>query len=156
MQLREICRELGLPISGVKSAVLERIRSAQQRVDEQRNSSAPMKRPRPVGSGQSLPLAQLVPETVSQHLLGLLMEYIHASGGKASSRDVGRYLAANRSLTHAMSALQELKALYGSLASFVQIHADMLLRLDDVDTADGRSNNYAFSIGLQEGVVSNL
>jgi hypothetical protein len=60
---------------------------------------------------------------VSNHLEGLVKEYLTASGGVASSRDVGRYLAANKdSGNKHRSALAELKDTFGSLLTFLHSH----------------------------------
>ena len=50
-----------------------------------------------------------------------MAEYLHASGGQANSRNVGRYLAANKgSSGRGTTALSELKERYGSLNTFIK------------------------------------
>lgn len=149
-QLKDVCREMGLPVSGLKAAVLDRIQAALQK---QRDCSDPLPksyRKQSSMQSQSSVNDKSIPQSTSRHLLGLLTEYISASGGKANSRAVGRYLAANRSSTGSVksrqgSALHELKSFYGSLASFVQVHSDVLYRLD----SSSDDNDFSFSIGLR-------
>jgi hypothetical protein len=67
---------------------------------------------------------------VDAHIEELIREYLHASGGEASSRNIGRYLAANAAFparksgdamngTFHDSALKQLKHHYGSLAGYL-------------------------------------
>ena len=68
---------------------------------------------------------------VSTHLLGLITEYLTASGGEAGSRDIGRYLAVNSdSRKGQMSALTELKENYGSLLTCILSQGDTFSVLD--------------------------
>jgi hypothetical protein len=101
--LRELCRERGLKISGKKSELIVRL-------EEAGNVS---------NNGK---------ETSFRYLEDLLLEYLHASGGKSSSRDVGRYFTANKPSSASSkdnpgikTALLELKQLYGSLWQFVSL-----------------------------------
>lgn len=110
-ELKEICREKGLKISGNKADLVERIFVCDETTTGQHDRSAS-------------PLEDQV--ISSTYLEELLLEYLHASGGKASSRDVGRYLTANKpSPTMTVedpaitSALSELKKVYGSLRQFI-------------------------------------
>ena len=111
-ELKEFCRERGLPVSGKKAEVLERLTKD---IDEEIERLK-------VSTNRSITTSTLTPE---KYLFALVEEYIHASGGKAGSRDLGRYLAANKSSEGALggpnvpSALQELKEIYGSLKNFV-------------------------------------
>jgi uncharacterized LabA/DUF88 family protein len=116
VRLKEVCRERGLPVSGKKSELVERIvtdigeRSSHQL---QEGSREPIK-------------SDHTPPRPEDYLHGLVLEYLQASGGRASSRDVGRYLAANKATEERMnnerariSALQELKELFGGLKQYV-------------------------------------
>ena len=112
VELKEICREKGLKVAGKKGDLIKRIEQYVASEKEQVISK----------------VGDLKPE---KYLEMLVLEYLHASGGQATSRDVGRYLAANkasfemrmREETHQgrpISALVELKKNYGSLNRFVQ------------------------------------
>jgi uncharacterized LabA/DUF88 family protein len=107
-ELKEVCREKCLKVSGKKADLLERILASEEMTEQQESPRSPTEDP------------------ATMYLEELLLEYLHASGGKASSRDVGRYLTANKpspGLTTddptILSALSELKHLYGSLRQFI-------------------------------------
>ena len=159
-QLKDLCREMGLPISGAKAVVLERIQTALQNELEDRSQpqnwhQSLLMREATGGPRFSRGPVAAVPESTANYLKELLKEYIHACGGKASSRDIGRYLAANQSSTGTTgrqgSALQELKHLYGSLASYVQVSSELFERADDVESAQ-REDDYTFYVKLCKGV----
>jgi hypothetical protein len=69
-----------------------------------------------------------------------------ASGGVASSRDIGRYLAANSdSRRNKRSALTELKESYGSLLSF--LNSRSLFTVDnEVPFADAMNNGFPIKL----------
>lgn len=111
-ELKDICRKKGLKISAKKKQELvERIEGHVKTKNLELKNN----------------LAELTPE---RYLKSLVLEYLHASGGQASSRDIGRYLAANKtsrvrrqregSSNRPTSALTELKEIYGSLKTFVK------------------------------------
>jgi len=110
-ELKEICREKGLKISAKKKAELV------ERIQTHERSEKPQV--------ENTITQDLSPE---EYLKSLILEYLHASGGQASSRDVGRYLAANKvsyerrvsESRQPVSALAELKEIYGSLNTFVK------------------------------------
>jgi uncharacterized LabA/DUF88 family protein len=115
VELKDICREKGLKIAAKKKIeIIERI--------EEHNASEKKQKQQ-----VKITIGDLKPE---RYLEMLVLEYLHATGGQASSRDVGRYLAANkasykRRLTEKLtvqpiSALIELKEIYGSLNIFVK------------------------------------
>ncbi|GAX13979.1 hypothetical protein FisN_5Lh109 [Fistulifera solaris] len=123
--LKARCRERNLPVSGVKAQLLERIK---QDNEEQIARLVKEKRRDPFSAPRS-PSLTLSPD----YLHDLVFEYVKARGGKATSRDVGRYLAANRgsksrfgAYVEGLTALQELKDRYGSLLSFVAIQPDLI------------------------------
>ena len=75
----------------------------------------------------------------SPHLEALIKEYLTASGGKAGSRDIGRYLAANsdsRKGGNNRSALTELKENFGSLLAFIMSREDVFTVLDKQENGD--------------------
>lgn len=109
LKLKEVCRERSLPVSGKKADLIERLKED----DESKKDK------------DIISHADLDPQ---DYLHGLIMEYLHVKGGEASSRDVGRYLAANsaspkggltKDQNTRVSALQELKKLSGSLKQFL-------------------------------------
>ena len=169
-ELRDICRERGLPISGTKAVLIERIQADvdQQVLELQRQHKAKTKMKRPLISGringdvrgrQPGRLNESVEASVEteQYLEGLVKEYIQARGGQASSRDIGRYLAANADSSGVnasrssgrgwMTALAELKGLYGGLNSFLMDRQDLFEKLDD-DSTD--RTTYEYLVALRE------
>ena len=138
-ELKERCRERGLPVSGVKAVLLERVQTDVQeqvaKLEEQWLSSP--------SSANGSPVAESSSQN-TQYLKDLVHEYVHARGGSASSRDVGRYLAANKASQGRQSALAELKDGFGSLANFVYQHSDAFSKRDE------DSDTYAFQIGLKQ------
>jgi len=100
-ELRELCREQGLKVSGKKSELIQRLEEAED-------------------------INGLEENDPFRYLEDLMLEYLHASGGKSSSRDVGRYFTANKASPASIktnpsikTALMELKQRYGSLRQFV-------------------------------------
>jgi hypothetical protein len=123
--LKARCRERNLPVSGVKAQLLERIKQDNEKqiarlAEEKRRDRSPPPRSSSVVSS-------------FDYLHDLVVEYVKARGGEATSRDVGRYLAANRgskakfgAYDDGMTALQELKERFGSLLSFVAVQSDLI------------------------------
>lgn len=110
VQLKDMCRENKLPVTGKKSELIERLK-------------------------KHFSLDLLADDTVmekvdpSTRMEMLVLEYVKAAGGEASSRDVGRYLAVNKASSERLSiqkggkpisALQEMKELYGGLLKFIE------------------------------------
>ena len=91
----------------------------------------------------------MVDEHVSAHLKGLVAEYVQANGGIASSRQVGRYLAANKSSFQTSSALKELKLTYGNLNAFVNSLPDSFYIYSYKNT-NSNHNAFEFQIVLQQ------
>ena len=148
VKLKEICRDRGLAVSGTKAAIIERIEQdialGLQATVEKRVES--LKTPRlgdPILHSQEPQLPE-TPE--SRFFIMHMKEYLTASGGEASSRDVGRYLAAApgmRGRGSSSSALTELKETFNSLRLFVDRNAAHFYRAD-CDT------QYEFRIGIQK------
>lgn len=146
-ELKDTCREFGLPVTGLKSVLLERV---EQSVDEQitqlKKEEANRNHRRP--PDKNMYHIPMVEESVSKYLNGLVVEYLHAKGGMASSRDVGRYLAANKSSVQTSSALKELKSAYGSLNTFVNSFPNRFcIQQNDGSNSD---NAFEFRIVLQQ------
>ena len=151
-ELKAICREHGLPVSGAKATLIERI---EKRVEEKMAAAAATKKDKAASlvnssSSSNDPMFRpLVKEEVASYLEGLVEEYLHAKGGEASSRDLGRYLAANKPSVNdgtSRSALQELKSAYGGLRIFVACQPERFC----VKTADDdeKTHVYEFIVGL--------
>ena len=103
--LKEKCRAAGLPVSGRKAQLIERL----QHYSKEPHAAA---------------------DDPAKRLERIVVEYLQATGGRASSRDIGRFLAANAASESLrskpenqtgkrMSALNEMKLLYGSLRTFI-------------------------------------
>lgn len=108
-KLKEVCKDRNLPTSGKKADLIERIEVYLEEEDSKRQKYSE-------------------PDELSaeDYLAGLLQEYLQVKGGKASSRDVGRYLQANKAsaqrhqnANQRISALSELKELFGGTRRFV-------------------------------------
>ena len=150
-ELKKECRERGLPVSGTKAALLERIQADVERqieqLKEENDARTQMRRPhmsgRINGEGRGLPSRQVhpidVPPKTEQYLEGLVREYIKARGGRASSRDIGRYLSVNADSTGQAgnpqegrrTALSELKSLYGGLNGFIMNRPESFEKFED-------------------------
>ena len=74
---------------------------------------------------------------IDAHIESLLREYLHASGGEASSRNIGRYLSANSAVPIGQmgngngrnTALKQLKKSYGSVASYLNTKTDIFMKV---------------------------
>jgi hypothetical protein len=144
VRLKEFCRERNLATSGVKAGLIERLENDDERQRQLSSSIAATDHRRSAGEVPASP--------VTEYAITLVKEYIQASGGSASSRDIGRYLNANISYAArqhggigSSTALTELKGLYGSLARFINTHDDIFDRTSAVDT-DG---NYEFQVRVK-------
>jgi len=162
-ELKEECRERGLPVSGTKAALIERIQAdMEEQISElRRQHTEKTKIKRPQMSGRLRiekplpPLVRPVPPEAEQYLEGLVKEYIQARGGKASSRDIGRYLAANagsaspavNSRMKKQTALSELKDLYGGLNTFL-LHREASFEKFSDDSPE--RTEYEYLVGLRE------
>jgi hypothetical protein len=170
VELKELCKEKNLPTSGKKDALVERLEESYREYQKLVETSVEKKRlkwqetPRKSIARMSGPsnvysdtLPQLdvrqskklsVPEDskVAAYLEGLIKEYLTASGGVAGSRDVGRYLAANKdSRNEHKSALAELKDTHGSLLSF--LHSRDVFGVDN-KIPDSQSKTNGFPVRL--------
>ena len=162
-ELKEKCRERGLPVSGTKATLLERIeKDIRKQEDELQQQQQPIQFPPrrmtvPASQVNAFPVTLSAPVTASSasahYLSELVKEYLHACGGKASSREVGRYLAANKSSISpatrgqpAVTALQELKEGFGSLGNFIANQSDLFYKNDANSNAMAQ---FEFEIGLR-------
>jgi hypothetical protein len=132
LQLKEFCRSRALPVSGTKAALIERLLE-----DDQQSAGTQLAVQAPDIEMTGLD------SRVSEHLIGLVKEYLRARGGRASSRDIGRYLLASSSYSSrenrgkATTALSELKDIYGGLAKFIISSSDHFDRTEATMTPDG-------------------
>lgn len=150
-ELKDICRERGLLVSGTKAALIERIENdVDQHVLElerqQHGSRTKMKRPRITGRINGESKVPIAPEK-EEYLEGLVKEYIQASGGQASSRDIGRYLATNGGSGGHGTALSELKRRYGGLSAFISNSPDLFRSFND-DSTD--TTMFEFKVALKQ------
>jgi hypothetical protein len=145
-ELKERCRERGLAVSGVKSALLDRI---QEDLKTQITRFKDELHSKQVTNGDSATAQSQkgTPQEASDdHLsVDLVVEYLRASGGKAGSASVGRYLAAN-------NALQKVKVSYGSLSDFIHHYADTF-ELFGTPSGD---ENHNFQIVLRKDVTARV
>ena len=134
--LKESCRERGLPVSGRKAELLERI---QNHVKEEPTRVEEVQAP--------------ATQDTADYLLSLIREYLHASGGSANSRDIGRYLAANiRQQSGSMeqiSANSLLKTNFGGLNNFLCSYEDLFEVDDDYVDKTDRHGHWAFRVSLK-------
>jgi uncharacterized LabA/DUF88 family protein len=131
-ELKGRCRERGLPVTGKKAELVERIQKDVEREIANLKATRQQK-PRAPAS-----------KAAETYLLGLVDEYVHARGGRASSRDIGRYLSTNKASENRLedsskrvSALQELKEIYGSLKYFASNFDSF-----EIEDSDGPSLEY--------------
>lgn len=136
-QLKELCRERDLLVSGVKAALIQRLEEydlsklVRQEHEEKKNPT----------------------NSLEQYLVNIIKYYIVECGGYASSRDLGRFLSSNRG-SHQMSnlsALQQLKDSFGGLSSFINQRQNIFTTFrENQDNGDPR--NFSFGIGLKDDV----
>lgn len=161
-ELKERCRDRGLPVSGTKAVLLERVEAdveeEKKRLEEEHKANNQRKGTiRPVATARLniQPSFQLelekfdtenIDPAIKEHLINVIKEYLQASGGRAGSRDIGRYLAANKALDtdQYVSALQELKKHYGSFVNFIMANNDVFSRGKQHLTREGKE--YGFPV----------
>ena len=134
--LRECCRERGLSTSGRKAELLERVQEyAKKEIAKKGDGEAP------------------ATQGLAEYLLGLIREYLHASGGSANSRDIGRYLAANQmqkpGTVDKISANSLLKAKFGGLNNFVTSYEDLFEVDEDYVDGTSQAGKWAFRVSLK-------
>jgi len=154
-RLKERCRERGLQVSGTKAILLGRIQEdvanqIRQR-KEQVNQSVVTQEPRTSGRGTRRSTLQGdISSGVTRHIEDLIKYYISQIGDEVSSRDLGRFLAANTAYIpgsgyRKITALQELKENFGNLASFFE-HTNDVFELTDI----GDAIEFGFGIKLKQ------
>eukprot|EP00546_Thalassionema_frauenfeldii_P000696 CAMPEP_0178938608 /NCGR_PEP_ID=MMETSP0786-20121207/26426_1 /TAXON_ID=186022 /ORGANISM="Thalassionema frauenfeldii, Strain CCMP 1798" /LENGTH=625 /DNA_ID=CAMNT_0020617347 /DNA_START=225 /DNA_END=2102 /DNA_ORIENTATION=- len=137
IDLKELCRQRCLPVSGTKSVLIARL-------EENDKDSMMIATKNVLDDFQpKLEHQNQANDPTTHHLLNIVNEYIQASGGTASSRDIGRYLTANASYAarenggNGVTALTELKEIYGSLNKFVNSFPQIFDRSKAIQGDDG-------------------
>ncbi|KAL7579745.1 hypothetical protein ACA910_021887 [Epithemia clementina (nom. ined.)] len=127
-QLKELCRERDLPTTGLKAQLVQRVMEDVEKEKQlsrlkqpaASHAQAPQHFPSPV------PPKPAVDPKVESYLQGIVKEYLRARGGQASSRDIGRYLVANKaSDVRHNTASVELKVHYNNLSFFISCYPDV-------------------------------
>jgi len=157
-RLKERCRERGIPVTGTKAVLLGRV---QEDVANQISQLKVQVNRIVVAQGSDTDVPTSVRDTkrnvskgrvdpqVTIHIEKLTKYYISQMGDVVSSRDLGRYLAANNacmpgSSSKKITALQELKDNFGTLASFFEYKNDAFEIMDV-----GAKSDFAFGIKLK-------
>ena len=140
VRLKAQCRELGLPVSGTKAALIERIQEAENKGSKKQAR----------GANNDSSTESSGKDNLEKYLIDLVKYYIQESGGYASSRDLGRFLATNQRSagSNSRSALQELKNAFGGVAAFLNQRSDTFTTVREA--SDGDPMNYSFGIKLKD------
>mmetsp|Transcript_29969 Transcript_29969/g.64901 ORF Transcript_29969/g.64901 Transcript_29969/m.64901 type:complete len:627 (+) Transcript_29969:1-1881(+) len=159
--LKERCRERGLPVSGTKAALLERVQAdveeEKRRLEEEQKKKlmqVPIRHRATarIDPGLQMKLERMdnIDPALTDHISSLIKEYIHACGGKTGSRDLGRYLATNKAYNTGkyVSALQEVKEVYGSLVNFIMANSDTFSKGRTILTDVGKQ--YGFPVWVRK------
>jgi hypothetical protein len=141
-ELKNVCRQMGLTVSGTKTILLERI---QGYLEGNKSTVGDMNENGDLSNQMITPeKAEFDEQLYSKYLIDLVEEYLHAKGGTADSRDLGRYLTFNKSPSHdGKNALQQLKAMYGSLNAFVTKNADLFTLIPGTSPQENEGNDGA-------------
>jgi NYN domain/SAP domain len=149
-RLRNFCREKKLKVSGTKTELRKRIQAFDDyHISVLRNESV-------LNDNPQTPPRLAAPTESLRYLESLVVEFATASGGKANSRDLGRYLAVNKAspgflaLNHEqtrVSALQELKESWGGLRGFLASSA--LFEAQPIDPSGFEDSKYAYYVALK-------
>ena len=137
-QLKEVCKDMGLRVTGRKSELIERIVESDE--EKMNDSESPERTNVSTTSGNG---------KIEKYLVDLVKYYIVESRGYASSRDLGRFLATNKgSGSNSNSALSELKDTFGGVAAFLNQRSHIFTTVREA--SDGDPMNYSFGIKLKE------
>ena len=111
MQLRKELRKRDLKVSGVKAELVSRLSGSMVSLPQS-------------GGGQILPCRQTPPDpSLSSALHKHISTYLQASGGRATARNVGRYLSKCQPPAGAYSStLAAMKERYGGFLRFLKGH----------------------------------
>lgn len=156
--LKYYCKEYELKVSGTKAELLERIQEYVNQEKEkflEEHAAKPKRQSTPAAttpaattpSATPMVTPSVIPSVTPEgieigYLEALVLEFVDAKGGRANSRDVGRYLAANkpsavhddltrfRPIRGKFSALSELKARHGTVVGFCLDNPTLFEKLD--------------------------
>ena len=150
-ELKLFCRERGLPVSGVKKALVERL--SHETKSDVTLGGRPARHSR-----VARPLLASMTKETATYLSDLVIEYLQASGSEADSRILGRYLAANKpsedGRSKYQSALQEIKGIFNRLSSFF-VYFNNIFGIDDTvasGTNDDSDGKYSFRVYLKSSI----
>ena len=131
-KLKDYCRDNELKVSGTKAQLLDRI---QEYIDQQVGK---LKKEHESNVANNVAQTNESPEEIG-YLEALVQEFCHAKGGRATSRELGRYLSLNKASPKRMAmsggtvrvtALQQLKERHGSIIGFVLDRPTLFERQD--------------------------
>jgi hypothetical protein len=146
VELKEMCRQKGLPVSGRKADLIHRLE--QEDEDSNQHNSIAQDSISIQSSEKSYN------DKLEKYLVELVKYYIVQCGGYASSRDLGRFLATNQaSNSKTNSALAELKNNFGGVASFLNQQSHIFTIVREPPT-DGDPMNFSFGIKLKDFPVN--
>jgi len=152
VRLKERCRERGIPVTGTKAILLGRVQedvaNQTSQLKDQVNQAVDQK-----ASAKRTTLKDKISSQVTRHIEDLIKYYISQMGGEVSSRDLGRFLAANVAYMPGsggkkITALQELKENFGNLASFFE-YKNKVFELSDI----GDTFEFGFGIKLKQSTL---
>jgi len=155
VELKEICRERGLFVSGTKKQLIDRITEDVER--EAAEATAETTKTQTVVEEPATAAVITNPEKTrpDEYLKSLVRDFILSSGGTARARPLGRHLAKCPSSTgEHRSANQELKSIYGSLAQFVDGYKEEFAR-SRIATSD-QKEPFSYDISLTPSAKSRV
>jgi len=163
--LKEMCRERKLAVTGKKLELIERLTSFIDMETEKNTKTDTIQHSqlkystdsRSRSRRSSSVVAIECNPLVSSYLEGLIKEYLVANGGMATSNNIGRYLNSSNPSGHSISkggksvssALSELKEIFGSLATFINMKDDLFEISENLPENNDAASVFSFTIKLR-------